>query len=362
MRRHGPLLCLAGIACGRAASPSADLSLAPDAGSVVLVPPPLPSPSASEAAVPPPNEPEVNVAARAAQWGAHAPRTTRVLYTWTTQEQLEIMRKGGPVLQRSFSPGKGFASFDHALYANVVAGNEPAKNLWHEGFAKSRFAWSNAFGAVAAPGGEFYGNVLLRITLKSEAALYEYYLEQGAFVWGAVNVPEAQIGGIWFSNNKYREYVLPNESMIDRVEAYTPSLRGDVERQLAFLRGILRMEEPVPAHILSQFFPHVQALASAEHMKAGIVALEALLRSTAAPFERQVQAKFVLGNRRAPIEMLCKKLRVNAESVRWNTFGKQMLYTPVCAVARPSAKAECHPLAGRGKDTSLCVPLPEFLE
>lgn len=356
MRRAPFLCCLAGLACGRAASPSQEYI--PDAGTVLVVTPP--APTAADAAAPAPvPEPAAVLAQNMARWGFDAPRKTRVLYTWTTREQFEILKKGGPVLQRSFSPGKGFASYDHAVYEQVAAGDEAAKKLWHEGFAKSRFAWSNAFGAVAYAGGETYGTVLLRITLKPQATFWDFYVEQGRLTWGAASASPTEVGGVWFANTKYREYVLSNESMIERVEAYTPSMQADIAAQLTFLRSLQNAETPLPAHQLNTFFPQLERIAGAAEVQTAIAALEALQRDSADPFERTIQATFSLGALRPPIDVLCKKIGVVVSKARMSTFGERRLYTPTCVAL---GKAFCGARPTSDRDMSRCYVLPSLFE
>ncbi|MFO0664090.1 MAG: hypothetical protein U0174_09065 [Polyangiaceae bacterium] len=355
MRSRAPLLCLAGIACGRAVVPSAEVS--PDAGALVLVPPAV---TAQDAAVTAPRRPKRTFSELEPRLGFHAPLKTHVLYSWTTEEQLALLRQGAPVLQRSFSPGKGFAAFDHALYEAVVAGDTHAKLLWHEGFAKSRFAWSNAFGASASLRGESYGTVLLRITLKPEATFQEFTIEQESAVWPLGHDPgPAQLGAVRFVTRKYREYVIPNESMIERVEAFTPSLRDDLEEQIDFLRSIAASEPPIAAHLLSTLFPERERLPGPDFIKAAIAALETVVKSQATPFERSVSASFTLGAARPSMDVLCARANVTKKTTRLSTFGEQTFFVPTCT---SRSKSECTPVDGATKEKAACRILPEFLQ
>jgi hypothetical protein len=122
---------------------SGNVKPAPESGAPLKIEIPT---VASPARVPPKAEAPLGLYQAMKRWAG--PSDTRVFYTWTTKEQADEIRKGGAVLQRSFSPGKGFASYDHFLSDLAQAGVPTAQLLWHEGFAKSRFAWSNAFGIV----------------------------------------------------------------------------------------------------------------------------------------------------------------------------------------------------------------------
>lgn len=354
MRRSGPFLCLAGIACGRVVAPgSAPL---PDAGAVVFVP----APAADDAGPTITRPPERDLAVVAERLRFEAPKKTRVLYTWTTQEQLDILQKGGPVLQRSFSPGKGFASFDHALYERVTLEDPNAKLLWHEAFGKSRFAWSNAFGAVSAIGSESYGDVLLRITLKPEAQFYDFNLhrEYGP-ITSPANKNPALVGSVQFTTNIYREYVLPNESMIDRVEAFTPSLKADLEEQLELVRSFQNSDKPTPAHVLSEFFPHRQVLITPEILAKVASVLEAVSKSQSTAFERRVAASFALGNPRPSLAAMCKKLGVIQGKTLMSTFGARTFFESKCV---PLAKATCFSAGSSVRDHTHCAVLPTFFE
>lgn len=357
MRRHFPLLGLAGLACntrptGPATQPVDAPVRAAQTVQVPLLPPSAaPAPSAEE-----PAEMRGAVLDRArAKWDFDAARSTRVLYSWTTKEQLEAMRAGGSVLSRSVTPGKGFATFDHALHRASALGDARAQVLWHEGFAKSRFAWSNAFGVAAGMRGERYGDVLLRITLKREAVFDHFSLQSGGILTLSQDARPEHLGAVGFASGKYREYVLPNESMIEKVEAFTPELRDEVEQQRTFLRMVLRDPSHFPPDARSAFFPDVQALVGTVEIQAALDALTAWLDDKTAPFSRAVATSFALGALRPSIAELCKVHGVVEQQRRIASFGLQTLYEPQCAPADA-----CQAITSPTKKYAVCFPVPAF--
>jgi hypothetical protein len=93
------------------------------------------------------------------------------LYTWTTDEQINELRKNKILLTKSKSETQGYASFDVSLRDSSLKNNPIAKLLQEEQFAKKRFAWSNAWATVMGWKGESYGNNLVKIVLHDSAII-----------------------------------------------------------------------------------------------------------------------------------------------------------------------------------------------
>jgi hypothetical protein len=257
-------------------------------------------PGAESESVPARTEEPVAAEQGLARWGDNTPAKTRVFYTWTTKEQATEIRKGGPILQRSFSPGKGFATFDHVLSDLALAGDPLAQLLWHEGFAKSRFAWSNAFGVASFD--ERFGDVLLRISV--DYGSHVLSLAPHGFEGAPVAKDAETIGAVSFNAGAYREYVLSNEGAIVRVEIATRDLLSDVRAQLAFLQHE-NSEDPVT---LSSLFVHKHVLIANKHRAAAVALLTAYLNGPHEAYERSTRTAFALGAPRPPIGQLCKRL------------------------------------------------------
>ncbi|MFN3202069.1 MAG: hypothetical protein ACE366_26925 [Bradymonadia bacterium] len=96
--------------------------------------------------------------------------TTRVLYTWTTKEQIFALRHGAPLLERARSPRHGLSRFDRALRATTKDQQHPLHaHLLSDGYMSRRFAWAQPWGTLLGWGEETYGDQLIRIELKPEA-------------------------------------------------------------------------------------------------------------------------------------------------------------------------------------------------
>src|SRR5215216_5742962 len=93
----------------------------------------------------------------------------RTVYSWTTAEQIEELRKGGPLLSRAESPANGASYVEQVIYALAQAGDPTAALLYHAAFARMRFAWHAPWATRDGWPTEEYGDQLIRITLQPEA-------------------------------------------------------------------------------------------------------------------------------------------------------------------------------------------------
>jgi hypothetical protein len=93
-----------------------------------------------------------------------APR--RVLYTWTTSEQVAELRRRPVLLTRASSPTLGVGYLFTLLGERAARGDALARRLLDPRLAKGRFAWANPWATCKGVTGEDYGAELLRVVLK----------------------------------------------------------------------------------------------------------------------------------------------------------------------------------------------------
>lgn len=101
-----------------------------------------------------------------------SPGRHRVLYTWTTADQIAALRAGGRLLRRERSARSGYSRFDRSLRA-VPTEQQSAihRRLLSKGYTCRRFAWPMPWATLMGWGEETYGCQLLRIELKPEAQI-----------------------------------------------------------------------------------------------------------------------------------------------------------------------------------------------
>jgi len=199
----------------------------------------------------------------------------RVLYSWTTDEQVAELRAGGPLFSRSESPGKGrgLAMTQLTAYGAKGSGlvNQLAAALADRVFAKARFAWPNPWATLMGWPGETYGNQLLQISLRPEAWIAFFYDTGGLAVYDlnhqAVDLETAaanpdRIGAIYYQSEvdregqhascyegtfsqggvAFREFVLGNLQMVQSWSLATPEiaarLQSDITALEAFAAGL----------------------------------------------------------------------------------------------------------------------------
>lgn len=195
----------------------------------------------------------------------HARFTHRTLYTWTTREQAEELRHGGPLLVRETSPTRGESLYDVALEAHAQRGQQLARVLREPRFRKARFAWTNPWATLVGWEGETYGDQLVAVTLREDAWIVRFTCSFGGFTvldleGRTVDLAEVlahpeRIGAVHYINDvggargtfveprfhvhgTYREYVLPNESMIERWELGTDAVRTSLARSVELVAAM----------------------------------------------------------------------------------------------------------------------------
>ncbi|MDI1429566.1 hypothetical protein [Polyangium sorediatum] len=191
----------------------------------------------------------------------------RVLFTWTTREQIAALEKAPVLLTRAESPEHGASYFDQLLHARALAKDPLAQMLRTTPFARARYAWTAPWATTYGLGGESYGDQLLRVTLKPEAWIAVLMTSKKALdvrdlagkpvpIADALAHPE-RIAAVYFVHDTpktgyaaslagpeervgYREYVLCNESMIESWSLRTPEIRKELLDSAAALRALAR--------------------------------------------------------------------------------------------------------------------------
>ena len=161
----------------------------------------------------------------------------RVLYSWTTDEQLDALKKGARFLTRSESPTTGASLFDQKLDAVKTGApktDDAAVAMLLRGGARGltnrRFAWPEPWATRRPLGGTSYGDRLLRIVLADDSIVghfdatatprFRFSTLDGAPVAAAAVIKEPQrLAAIFHvsqgrAKQSFREYVVCNESRI----------------------------------------------------------------------------------------------------------------------------------------------------
>ncbi|APR84986.1 Hypothetical protein A7982_10335 [Minicystis rosea] len=187
----------------------------------------------------------------------------RTLYTWTTRDQIEDLEKHGVLLTRTESPVHGPAYSDQVISARAAAGDRLAKLLTTAPFRRARHAWPAPYATLLGWPSESYGSELIRIDLKSDAWIAK--LQVSTKEWSVVDLDEhpvaieevlrapqrlaavyfvqddtspARVGGTFGRKPErpaYREYVVCNESMIERWSVGTEEIARELVAEVEML-------------------------------------------------------------------------------------------------------------------------------
>lgn len=231
------------LACAEPAPPAPPPQPSASAPASSPPPPPAPAPVVTPEPPPPPPDPSPALARYKVTDTSYA---RRVLYTWTTPQQIDELLRTRVLLARTESPKYGRSNFDRTMEARWLQGDKLASLLRADAFRKVRFAWPAAWATFLGWPGERYGDQLIEITLKAEAlvAMYRTSLQKWEvrdvsdsvvpeevalrhperiaavhFVHDSVSLPAATATprpSMWADGREaYREYVLCNEAMIE---------------------------------------------------------------------------------------------------------------------------------------------------
>jgi hypothetical protein len=230
----------------------------------------------------------------------HTRFARRTLYTWTTAEQIDELRRTKQLLVRDESPVSGASYLDQVLYVLAQRGEPLAKLLYTTGFAKMRFAWHAPWATRDGWPTEQYGDNLIKITLKPEAIIVSLSSATGELtaknllnepvpLANVIAKPET-IGAIYFvsdatstapgiprSTATFRELALCNESMIESWEVGTAAIRDELARNATTLDAMvryLRTKPTSPRAIPSAVWPAATAHPSPEVAYAAALALD----------------------------------------------------------------------------------------
>ena len=217
----------------------------------------------------------------------------RYIYTWTSQEQIDEIRNGGPVLSRSE------ASDGSKCYFDSITDLYPCsnKNAWfhidREIHDKKRFGWTNLWSTSMGYQGEKYGNKLMRIKLKPNSYIAHIKTQNGQtyvnftdlegkyISYSKLDSDHGQLAGAFFThvdietemrqekgpkykrmgtmrmvkargsqkrnynykqtvtNTPYREFILFSEAAIDTCETDQKVLKSDIQHTLGEL-GVMK--------------------------------------------------------------------------------------------------------------------------
>ncbi len=205
----------------------------------------------------------------------------RVLYSWTTPEQVEQLRARPALLTRWTSPTHGASYVDVFLRRLADRGEEVARVLREPVFRRARFGWVSSWPTIRGWEGETYGNKLIRITLRPDAVV--------VLLWSGSADPQiidmsgarldplqiqqyrTRIAAVFFTHltntgssfesplmgrdapaGAYRDYMLVNEKMIEQWEVDTPECIAEVVRSRhvarLLLANVARIGTPIPGY------------------------------------------------------------------------------------------------------------------
>lgn len=194
----------------------------------------------------------------------HTDAPPRVLYSWTTKEQIEELRTNPTLLTRSVS-SDGEVGRAQGL---IAGGTDPVSLLLNEErFANKRYAWTNPWATRLGWTGDDYGDRLLAITLRADAWVGQMMMDDSVGLsWtfrdmegNSVTQDEVlanpeRLAAVYFYDQRdmpecrfesrtqgqlYREYFILNEGMLESWSAFTEEVKAELDSDLAALRRLL---------------------------------------------------------------------------------------------------------------------------
>jgi len=176
----------------------------------------------------------------------------RVLYTWTTPQQVDALRAHPKLLTATSYQGSGPSRFvldlEDALKSDPIA----KVVLLHPSLARRRYAWPSPFATRMGLAGRGYGDALIRIVLKPGAHLARFAPGEP---WSIVDVdgnkvekldPEklAAVFHVRYAKTAtapFREYVVCNEAQIASWSVGTEEIRAEIDAEKALLSSLPAM-------------------------------------------------------------------------------------------------------------------------
>jgi len=181
-----------------------------------------------------------------------------VLYTWTTREQGEELRRSRKLLVADASTGGRMSIFNRELLrlaATTDPGHALASQLSERAtLRKRRYAWPSPFATTLGLGPRRYGDVLVAVRLGDDAWVARFEPSNREQPFAVVNLegapvsmaqvlatpdriaavfhvaPDARIG--------FREFVLCNESMVAQWSLATPEIQARIDAELLLLKDL----------------------------------------------------------------------------------------------------------------------------
>jgi hypothetical protein len=239
----------------------------------------------------------------------------RTVYSWTTQEQVDALRASHVLLVATATtrgPPSPFVFLIDPLSRLQNPTGALAKLLASDArFTKRRYAWRAAYATVLGLATHRYGNQLVGIALRPDAwivsldpsrapALHVRDLEQHEVAIADALAHPERIAAVYHVRSgtdvpvPFREYVLVNETAIERWAIGTPDVRAEVSAETTLLRD-LRGELARDAGTLAPQWKATMAFENARYRTLDAPHLDAILAGLgdydAAQPELIVQAK-----------------------------------------------------------------------
>jgi hypothetical protein len=177
----------------------------------------------------------------------------RVLYTWTTADQISQARASRTLLSKGRADDGRVSWFDAA----VGRAGDPILGLFMlPGLSKRRYGWVSAWATAIGEPGHPYGDRLVRVELRDESIIVALHTDDNGVVGplrfrtaggspvgdgDALAHPE-RIAAVYHQADRrdlrFREYVLVNEAAIARWSYGTEAIRSELEEERAMLRAV----------------------------------------------------------------------------------------------------------------------------
>jgi hypothetical protein len=261
------------------------------AGSLIV--PPTPPPSSGLSPIPIGTPPSPLLACDGADsplfcsevvWNQTPAR--RVLYSWTTAEQLEELRADRVLLTRTeregMGPGYAFTAMEALASRGMATENQLLRSVSAR-FARARYAWPSPWATRMGFPGEDYGDRLIQITLAPETWLLVVRDGTGIAVIDLDNrvVPfetafaeVERIGAAYFVRTEsaingtfsecsggYREFIVGDEALVESWSVETEEIRARIEADALLFERFLPVMRASTAVVTPDTFGQESACA-----------------------------------------------------------------------------------------------------